>query len=157
MNAERSTAAVILGLAELMGLGAFEIGQTLGIGPAGIPGGGPVVEISGAAAQIGHRVDRPGAAEDLAAWPDHALAAKGDLGLGAVSPIEHAFFAKGEEPGRHGDEGIGIRWTGFEEKDVAGGIGREAVGENASGRAATNDDVIITKVVGRDDGPLLFC
>jgi hypothetical protein len=42
-------------------------------------------------------------------------------------------------------------------KDVAGGIGREAVGENASGRAATNDDVIITKVVGRDDGPLLFC
>ena len=64
---ERAALAVILAVEFGIVLRALEIGQHVGIGPAGVAERGPLVVIAAVAADIDHRIDRGRAAEALAA------------------------------------------------------------------------------------------
>ena len=64
---ERAALAVILAVEFGIILRTLEIGQHVGIGPAGVAERRPLIVIAAVAADIDHRIDRGGAAEPLAA------------------------------------------------------------------------------------------
>src|ERR1700733_13225021 len=64
---ERAALAVILAAELGIILRTLEVGQHVGIGPAGVAERGPVIAIAAVAADIDHRIDRGRAAEPLAA------------------------------------------------------------------------------------------
>src|SRR6266403_71597 len=64
---ERAALAVILAVEFGIIFGAFEVGQHVGVGPAGVAKRRPLIIIAAMAADIDHRVDRGGTAEPLAA------------------------------------------------------------------------------------------
>ena len=64
---ERTALAVILAVEFGIVLRALEVGQHVGVGPAGVAERRPLIVIAAVAADIDHRIDRGGAAEPLAA------------------------------------------------------------------------------------------
>src|ERR1700694_5752424 len=65
---KRAALAVILAIEFGIVLRAFEVGQHIGIGPAGVAKRRPLIVVASVAADVDHGIDRGGAAEPLAAW-----------------------------------------------------------------------------------------
>ena len=85
---QRTVSAVIRVATFFMGLGALEIGQQLGIGPAAEPLLGPIVVVAGVAADIHHAVDGGGAADDAAPGMAETPVVQERFGLRDIGPVE---------------------------------------------------------------------
>jgi hypothetical protein len=136
---ERPAHAVpVIGAAALV-LGLLEVRQQIVEAPAGHA---PAVEVLGLAADVHQPVDRRGAAEHLATRGEDAPAVQRRLGLRFVGPVD---VGAGEELAvaeRHVDPAVGVARPGLEQQDVAARILGEPVGEHATRRPRTNDDVV---------------
>ncbi len=102
----------------------------------------PAREIARMSARIGHDVDGRGAAEDLAALELDTPAVEMGLGLGSVAPVVQAIFMHLSHSERNVDQWIDVAAAGFEQKNACGLILAQSVGENATGRARADYDVI---------------
>lgn len=146
-NVERTVCAVIGGRAVLLMFGLFEIWQDRGEGPAGIAELCPVVEIAGRAADVDHGVDGAGTAEDFAARPVEPAILELRLGFGGIIPVHGGLEEFGEGCG-NGNFAGARRAAGFEEQDADVRVLGEASGENATGGAGADNDVVIFGVGG---------
>jgi hypothetical protein len=114
-------AAIIAGAALPRFLPA-EVRQDIGIRPAGEPGGGPAVVIAGVAADIGHRVDRRAAADDLAAGAFDAPAVNVRLGLGEVHPVVQPPLEDAAPAERDLDPRVAVPPAGFQQQHPNVGV-----------------------------------
>ena len=124
----------------------LEVGQAVRV----VPGrharvGRPALVVERVAALEDHPVDARRAAEDATAGVIDATAAHERLGLGLVAPVVEARPDRERERGRHVDEDVEamVAPTGLEDQHAGVGLGREAVGEGASRRAAADDDEVV--------------
>src|SRR4029077_19850524 len=115
-DAQGPVAAAIVAGAALPGFLAAEIGQDIGVGPAGEPRGGPAVVVALVAADIGHRVDRRRTADDLAAGAFDAATIGIGLGLGEIHPVVQAFFEDAAPAERDLDPRVAVPPAGFEQQ-----------------------------------------
>ena len=119
-----------------------EIGQNVGVGPAGIALGHPVVEVTRLAAHIDHGVDRAGAADHLAAGPVAGPATQRGDRRGVVHPVdlrieEGAAIADGQlDPHR------AVRAARFQHQHGRVRPFRQAPRDHAAGRAGADDQIV---------------
>ncbi len=128
-------AVVRLGLAE--GL------QHLVVGPVAQPHLRPAVVVQPVAAGVDHAVDRRGAAQHPPARPGDAAAVQMRLGLGGEAPVA---VAPGEQaPGhdRHAEHRVPVAGARLDQQHAAATVGRQPVGQYASGRAGAHDDDVV--------------
>jgi hypothetical protein len=141
-HAERSAGAVeLIGAAHLV-LGASEIGQHVVERPASIAELTPMVEILGLAANVDHAVDRRGAAEHLAARPEHATVGGSGIGLGLVAPIDRRVGKGLAKTERNVDPAVAVLAAGLEQQHLRRRVLAEPRRYRAPGRACTDYDKI---------------
>jgi hypothetical protein len=140
-HVQRAVGAAPRALAAVPAFHALEVGQDVGIGPAGRAHLGPGVEIAGMAAHVDHAVDRGRAAEHLAARHHEAPVAEMRLGLGEVAPVVAGHVHRKAERRWHLDEGARVRAAEFEHQNRVAGLA-EPVGKRRTGRACADDDEI---------------
>ena len=139
---QRAAGAVIFVGAALLVLGLLEIGQHVLIAPAGIAALAPAIVILVLAADVQQAVDRTRSAQHLAARLKHLPAVQARLGLGLVHPVDGLFLEQLAVAERHVDPEVGVLRAGFEQQHRMLAVRAETIGEHASGRARTDDDVI---------------
>ena len=141
---QRAIAPVPGVAAPLQGLGTFEIGQHLGIGPAGQAHLAPLVIVPGMAADIDHAVDRGRSAPAAAAGPPQLAVVQVGLGLGPEAPVVRPLLAdQPADPGRHLDhEGV-VAAARLQQQHLGRRVLAEPVGEHAARRACADDDVVV--------------
>src|SRR3954471_22220668 len=101
-----------------------------------------MVEIFRLAADIDHAVDRRGAAEHLAAWPEHAAIPGAGVGLGFVAPVDRRVregLAKAE---RDMDPAVAVLTAGLEQQDPRRRILAEPRRDRASRRPGPDHDEV---------------
>ena len=122
---------------------AFEIRQDIGIPPAPVSQLGPVVVVLLVATGVDVAVDGTGAAQGLAARHRNGPSAGPFAGLRLIAPVQCLMVQQLHEAGGDMDHRMAVGWTGFENADPVLAAFRKTVGQNASGRAGTDDDVIV--------------
>ncbi len=140
---KRSVRAAPGRLAAMRGLHAPEIGQDIGIAPAGGARFLPMRVVTGMAANIDHAVDRGRPADHLAARTDKLPPAKRRFRLCQIAPIIARHVHRIGQRGRHLDQRTGIAATKFENQDAPPAILAKPVGKRASRRTRSDDDVIV--------------
>ena len=143
LRAERPLAAAPGVRAVFPGLGAIEVGQHVGIGPAARALLRPAIVIAAVAARIGHDVDRRRTAEHLAAHRLDPAVVEIGFGLGLIAPIEHRLVVHPSHAKRDRNIGMPVRRPGFEQQHGRAVILGEPVGEHAAGGPRPHDDVVI--------------
>ncbi len=139
---QRAIGAVPVVIAARLMLGAFEVGQYVGGGPAGIAQLTPVVEVFVLAADVDHAVDRRRATEDAAARPvDRAVVGPG-IGLGLEHPVHPLVGERLAVAERNVDPEIGVLATRFQQDHRRRGIFAQARRHHAAGGARADDDEI---------------
>jgi hypothetical protein len=114
-----------------------------------------MIEILGLAANVNHPVDRTGAAEHLAARPEHAPIGGAGVGLGLVAPIDRRVGEGLAETQRDVDPAIGVVPAGFEQQYPRARVFGQPRGDRAPGRAGADDDEIdLDRVLPRCHIPL---
>ena len=138
----RAAAAAEGRFAALPAFGAAEIGECVGIGPAGKPGGRPAVVVGAVPAHPRHGIDRR-------RTPDHAASCTLDrttveilLRLGEVAPVVQAFAENAAPAKRDVDPGIAIPVASLEQQHAGARGFRQPVGEHAAGRTRTDDHIV---------------
>ena len=143
---QRAIAAMPGIAATAIAFGAFEVGQHIVPVPAIGTACGPAVVVARHATDVAHRIDRAGAAQQLAAWaPQHAptqLRLRG----GGVVPVDRGQPGDFGQPGRHVHKRVPVAAAGFQQQHLDGGVFAEAVGQHAAGRTGTDDDVVVCAV-----------
>ena len=140
--AERAAGRVVAVVEALVVLRPLEVGQHVGIGPAGAAGRGPGVVIPGVAAGIDHGVDRAAAAQHPALRIPHRAVADLALGRRGIAPRVGRAGQLGES-GRHADVGVPVPATRFQQQDGHVGVLAESRCQAASRRARAHDDVVV--------------
>ena len=130
--------ACILGVV----LGAQEIRQEIRVRPAWIARSGPIVEILGRPAEIGHAVDRSRAADHATARQGHASAIEVLLRHRRQTPPELGAHDRRADGGRDLDERVTVGATGFDQTNAIRRVLRQAAREHASGGPGADDDVV---------------
>ncbi|MNQ79304.1 hypothetical protein D3C85_942460 [compost metagenome] len=128
--------------AAMVHLALAKIRQHLVERPAIVAQSRPVVVVAAMTADIDHAVDRTAAAKHLAARLITATPAQACLRLGGESPVDVAGRQDRGDAGRHMDQWRAVFRPGFEQTHGHRRIGAQAVGQQATGRASTDDDVI---------------
>ncbi len=123
-----------------------EIGQHIAEGPSGIAARRPLVVVLGLAADVDEAVYGARTAQRLAAGPVDLPAIHVRLGLGLEAPVHVRIEHRLRVPDGDVDPRVAIRRSRLEEQDRMAPVGAQPVGEHATGRAGTDDDV----VEGRD-------
>ncbi len=140
---ERTVSSVIRRVAVDRMLEPLEIRQDVVVAPAGVTRRRPAVVVLALAAHADQPVDRAGATERLAARPVDPSPVHPGIGLGMEAPVvarvEHRFRV----PDRNVDPRVVIRWPGLEQQHRVPAVGREPVGEHATGRSRADDDVVV--------------
>ena len=144
LRAERPVAAAPRVRAFLPGLAAPEIGQHVGIGPAGRALARPAIVIAGGAARIGHDVDGRRTAEDLAPHGLQPTIVEIGFRLGLVAPVEHLMLVHLAHAERDRNQRIVVATAGFQQKHGHLRILAQAIGQHAARRPCPDDDVIIS-------------
>ena len=127
----------------LIGLGAAEIRQAIGIGPAGIAELSPSVVIAVAAADIDHGVDRGRPAQNLAARPEELAVVEILLRLGVIAPVDDSGLHQPDIARRHVDEEVLVLVAGFQQQHFERRIGRQPIRQHTPGGPAADDDVVV--------------
>jgi len=110
---ERAVAATPGVRALLPALATLEVGQDVGVRPAGAAVLRPAVVVATVASDVGHHVDRRASAEHLAAHGLDPAVVQLGLGLGVIAPVEHPMLPDLAEPDRDVDEGMDVSPAGF--------------------------------------------
>ena len=131
---------------EQAGLHPLEVGQAVGVAPllhARL--GRPALVVHRVAALEDHPVDARRPAEHLAAGVEHPAAVHVGLGVGPVLPVVEAVADRDRQRRRHVHERVDppVGVAGLEDQDAGAGIGGDAVGERAAGRATTHDHHVV--------------
>ena len=134
--------AAIAVAARAEALGLAEIGQHLGIGPAGRAAFGPAVVVQGVAADIGHAVDRGGTADHPAARAVQAPPAQMRLGLGPVGPVIAPAALGDGEGARHLQEDAAVAAAGFEQQHGRAAVLGQPAGQHTARRARADHDIV---------------
>jgi len=121
---------------------AFEIGQHVGIGPAGIAERRPSIVIAAMAADIDHRIDRGRAAEPLAARLIADAAVEAGLRHGIERPVVDLAGDHQDQRARRGDHPIVILAAGLQQRHRGQGILGEAARHRAPAGATAHHDKI---------------
>ena len=119
-----------------------EIGQHIVPAPACQAALAPAVIVGGLAAHIDHGVDRRGAADDLAARIGQRPPAEPGLRLGLELPVGAGIADREEVADGDMEPDPVIHAAGFEHQDPVLRIGRQPVGDDATGRARPDDDIV---------------
>ena len=122
-----------------MGLHATEVGQDVVVAPAAAARLRPQVEIPRVPAHEAHAVDRGGAAQDPPARMGDAPAVEEGLGLGREGPVVARALQRIGHGRGHLDAPVAVLRPGLQEQDPHRRIGREPVGDDATGRAGADD------------------
>ena len=145
---QRAADAVKIVGAALLVFGLLEIGQHVVIAPALIAVLAPAIVVLVLAANIEQAVDRTRSAQHLAARLKHGSPVQSRLGLGLVHPVDGFFLEQPAIAERHVDPEIGILRAGLEQQHRILAVRAQAIGEHASGRARTDDDVVEFEIFG---------
>src|SRR5258708_6001862 len=135
---ERAALAVIGAVEFGIILRAFEIGQHVGIGPAGVAERGPVVVIAAVAADIDHGIDRRRTAEPLAARLIADAPLKAGLWHGIEGPVVDLAGDHQDHRARRGHDPIVAGAAGFHDRDRNIGVLRETACDRAASGTAAN-------------------
>ena len=120
----------------------LEIGQHVVVAPAARAEALPFVIIAGCAAQEDEAVDGAGAAQNLAARPDHGSAAETRFRLGFVTPVHLRVRDQLAKAHRNVNPGITIASAGLDDAQRHVWIFRQPRRQHAAGGAgAGHDDV----------------
>ena len=150
---ERPLAAAVFVAAALPGLGPAEVGQAVAVAPAGRALGLPFVEVAGVAAHVDHAVDRGGAAQHLAARAVQAAAVQIGLRLGLEEPVEALHVHGDGERRGHLHEDVPVAAAGLQQQHPALPVRGQPVGQHATGRAGSHDDVVVVRHDAPPFGP----
>src|SRR5262245_26678675 len=123
-------------------LAALEIGQHIEIAPSAVAGLRPAVEIHALAAVVDVAVDGARATERLAARHCDGASTDAGAGLGLIEPVDGRVGQRLEETRGDVDVGMPVGRARLEEADAVAPVGGQAVGQDATGRARTDDDVV---------------
>ncbi|MCY1294687.1 hypothetical protein D9M70_439920 [compost metagenome] len=146
-DVDRAFAAMPFGRSARMGFEPAEIGKHVVIAPARIAGGFPVVEIVARAAHVDHRVDRSGAALDLAARHVDAAILKRGFRLARIHPVHlRVIVAAGVADRDLEPEGIVVA-AGLDQKHLVATVLAEPARKDATRRPGADDDVIVDHLV----------
>ena len=142
VDGERAALAVILAVEIGVVFRAFEIGQHVGIRPAGIAECGPLIVVAAVAADIDHGVDRGGAAEPLAARLIADAAVEALLRHGVEGPVVDLAGDHQHQRERRGHHPIVVPAAGVQHRHRGVGIlGEPARHRAAAGTAAHHDKI----------------
>ncbi|MNH15208.1 hypothetical protein D3C79_748170 [compost metagenome] len=136
---------VVVG-ADVAGFRLAEIRQAVQVGPVFQAWQfGPAVEIHGVAADVAHAVDQRRATQALAAATFHAAAVHVRLRVGLVGPVVAAALQREGQRGWHlgAEVHAVVRATGLEQQDSYAFVFGQAGRQGVTGRAGTDDDVVI--------------
>ncbi len=122
--------------------GTFEIGQHVGIGPAGVAEAGPSVVVRPVAADIDHGVDRRGAAETLAARLIADAAVEARLRHRVERPVVGLAGDHQDHRAGRGHHPVVIRAAGLQQCHRRCGIFRQTACDRAAPGTAAYDDKI---------------
>src|SRR5207253_262260 len=154
---QRAAGAVVRAGAAGVVLRPPEVRHQVLVAPAGaavlvLPG----LEVVPVTADVDHRVDAAGPAEDLAARPVDGAAARAVLRDGQVVPVVRGL----EQPVHRGGSAdlVGVVGrTGFQQQDADARVGGQARRQDAAGAAGADDDVVIHGGLLRDKGNNTRC
>ncbi len=117
--------------------------------PAQVTAGfGPTVVVGRHPTDVAHGVDRTGTAQGLAARPPQPALVERGFRFGAVVPVDPAIVGQSGDAGGHVQQRIPIACASFQQQHAFRGIRAESVGQYTSGRAGTDDHVVVA-VQGR--------
>ena len=102
-----------------------------------------MIVVGGLAAHIDHGVDGRRAADHLAARIIQAAAVEARLRLGLEHPVRARIADREQVADRNVKPDPIVAAAGFQDQHALGRIGRQAVGEQAAGRARADDDIIV--------------
>ena len=152
LDPHRATAAAIpIGPAG-KGLGAAEVGQTIGVAPALQAKRRPVVVVPGIAPHPVHAIDRGRAAEDPPARLGDPAIAQLWFRFGLIGPVEPVVGERHAEGGRHPDEHVPVGRTRLEQQDPIRDRCRETAGDDTAGRAGPDDHIVVGAAQSRRCG-----
>src|SRR5690606_6167758 len=141
-DAERPLAAVKGAVAVLVAFGALEIGQHIGKTPTLKAELAPEIVVARMAADVDHAVDRGRPAKHLAARPEELAVVQIGLAFGVVVPVDKVGSDELADARRHMDEKIRILAARLQQQNLVIRILRQPAGENATGAARADDDVV---------------
>ena len=121
---------------------AFEIGQHVGPGPAGVAASGPVVKVRRLAAHKHHAVDAAGPPQHPPARPVAAASGQSGVWLGAVHPVDRGVVKSHAVANRRFEPKVVVRAARLQQQHAVRARGAQAVGEHATGRSGADDDVV---------------
>ena len=143
---QRPVRAAIKAAAAGEALGALEIGQHVGIGPAAQPRRlRQAVVIEPMAAHVSHDVDRGRAAQHLAARVIDAALIDMRLRLAGIVPVPARIVPHLADAQGNVDEPVIVGGSRFEHENAPRGVLAEPRREHAPGRARADDDGVVAR------------
>ncbi len=149
---QRAADAVKFVGAALLVFRLLEVGQHVVIAPAGVAPLPPAVIVLMLAANVEQAVDRTRSAQHLAARLEHGSPVQSRLRFGLVHPVDGLVLEQLAISERHMDPEVGILRPGFQQQHRIPAVGAQAIGEHASGRPGTDDDVVEFESPGQAAG-----
>ncbi len=140
---QRAGIAAIEIAAFLVALGAFEIGQHVGEGPALQPHLRQPVVIDPVTADISHDVDRGRAADHFPARMLDAAIVEMRFGLAQIIPIPARIVPDLADAQRQMDQPVLVFAARFEHEDAVCAVFAEPRRQHATGRAGADDDGVV--------------
>ena len=143
---QRAVTAPVLVRAGQAGLHLLEVRQAVRVVPvrhARVRG--PALVVQRVAPLEDHPVDAAGPAEHLSPGVVDAAPVQVRLRLGLVAPVVEPVADREGQGGRHVDVHVPrvVRPAGLQDEYPVAGIGGQAVGEGAAGRASADDDEVV--------------
>jgi hypothetical protein len=151
---QRTALAAHLGLAALPVLGAFEERPDLVPAPAAVAELRPVVEILGLAANIDQTIDRARTAEHPAARVEDRAPGGAGIGLGMEAPTQGRMIEELHKARWNMNVRAPIPPARFDQHDFCGRVLAQAVGQDATRRARTDDHIIGLHARSPDTDPI---
>jgi hypothetical protein len=147
-DAPFATGAMPFAHALVMVLVALEVRQHRIPLPGRVASGlGPLRIVAPLAAHVDHAVDAGAAAQRLAARVAQRAPVQARVGFGLVAPVGAWVADAVEITHRNVDPVVVVLAAGFDQQHALGRVGAEAVGQQATGSAGTDDDVVESKRV----------
>ncbi|MCY1180308.1 hypothetical protein D9M71_129150 [compost metagenome] len=124
--------AVVVIAAPVMHLTLAKVRQYVGIGPARITQGVPIIEVALMAANVNHAIDGAAAAQNLAAWLVTDTTFQAGLRHRLECPIHMPAGQDGSNAYRSMDQRRAVLGAGLEQAHSNFRIGTETVGQHAA-------------------------